>query len=182
MSEYRQNIQGDIDRYSTKVIAENKITKMGLPMPPKPPDAQGDANIFDEWEGVKSSYGGMANIPFNVLGDFLDRWTGLTVYARWVESVADIDQATAREIKETVKKRLYAVQEGSREIKDAKVFTEEIYNEWHFKYTEKLTSYITIKALREGYELRMNAISREITRRLGDVSDIRRATNRGNGA
>ena len=39
--------------------------------------------------------------------------------------------------------------------------------------------YMATKALREGYEIRANAISREITRRGHDVMDSRRGFNRG---
>lgn len=171
-------ISKQIDEYAIRELTNSRLAKAGLPTPPKPVDSD---SLFAEWDTVKSAHGGLSRVPFETLGDFLDRWTGLTIYARWVEAVSDIDQATAREIKEIVKKQLYTLQEGGRELRDALVYVEDIYTEWHRKYTEALTMYIAAKALREGYEMRMNAISREISRRIGDAGDTRRTINRGVG-
>lgn len=163
-----------------KIVKEQVMTKLkraGLYIPPKPDET---VNLYTEWDNLKRSYGGIANIPFNELGDFLDRWSGMIAYTRWVEAIADLEQITAREIKETIRKQLYTIQEGSRELRDASVYTESIYIEWENKFIEAYALYIAVKALREGYEQRLNAISREITRRGSDILDTRRTINRGN--
>lgn len=175
----RHEIVDGVKNFAVRESTKAKIAKAGLPMPPKPQDAVEGRDLFTEWERLKKKFGGVANIPFNDLGDFLDRWTGMIAYARWCEAIADIDQATAREIRDTVKKQLYTLQEGGRELRDAAVHTEPLFIEWEEKYTENLSMYIAVKALREGYEHRANAISREITRRGNDVMDTRRSMNRG---
>lgn len=176
----REQIEKEIHYFTVREITKAKIAKAGLPVPPKPRDAEEGIDLFVEWENIKRQYGSVANIPFHVLGDFLDRWTAMISYARWCEAIADIDQSTAREIRDTIKKQLYTLQEGSREIRDAMVYTEPLYREWEKRYAENYSLYIAIKALREGYEYRANAISREITRRSSDMNDTRRSINRGN--
>lgn len=178
----RQEINQGVQDFVVREKTMAKLKKAGLPQPPKPQDISDGVDIFGEWETLKKRHGGLSNIPHNVLGDFLDKWTGMVSYARWVEAVSDIDQATSREIRDTVKKQLYCLQEGGREIRDARVHVEPLYTEWEQKYTENLSMYIATKALREGYEHRANAISREITRRGNDMTDNRRSMNRGNQA
>lgn len=175
----RQQIEAEINNYTVREITMAKITKAGLPIPVKPKELVEGIDIFAEWEQMKKNYGGIANIPFHALGDYLDKWTSLIAYARWVEAIADIDQATAREIRDTIKKQLYTLQEGGRELREAMVHVEPLYREWEQKYTESLSMMIAVKALREGYERRADAISREITRRMNDVLDNRRNDNRG---
>jgi len=176
----REDVEKVINEFAVREVTMAKIRKAGLPIPPKPDDAVNGVDLFTEWENMKRRYGGVANIPYHELGDFLDRWTQMVSYSRWVEAVADIDQATAREIRDTIKKQLYTLQEGTREIRDAKVYTEPLYLEWEQRYVESLSMYTSVRALREGYEHRVNAISREITRRGSDNLDTRRNLNRGN--
>ncbi|SNS21026.1 hypothetical protein SAMN05446037_100637 [Anaerovirgula multivorans] len=173
----RRQIEGELNEYTNSRVIISKVQKAGLPIPPKPVELAEGVNIFTEWEKVKKQHGGMANIPFHILGDFLDRWTSVLAYARWCEAITDIDQASAREIRDTVKQQLYTLQDGGREIRSAEVCTEPIYREWEKKYTESLTLMLATKALREGYEQRVFALSRELTRRGNDVIDIRRGDN-----
>ena len=175
----RQEVEQEVKGYTVRELTMAKVQKAGLPIPSKPVDLVEGVDIFTEWEKMKKNYGGIANIPFAVLGDYLDKWTSVVSYARWVEAVADIDQATAREIRDIVKKQLYTLQEGGRELREAMVHVEPLYREWEQKYTESLSMMIAVKALREGYERRADAISREITRRMNDVLDNRRNDNRG---
>ena len=175
----RQEINQEISNYTVRENTMAKIQKAGLPVPIKPVELVEGIDIFTEWEKMKKDYGGIANIPFSVLGDYLDKWTSVVSYARWVEAIADIDQVTAREVRDTVKKQLYTIQEGGRELRDATVCIEPLYRKWEQKYTESLSMLIAGKALREGYEIRADAISREITRRTNDVLDNRRNDNRG---
>lgn len=182
----REQIENEIKMYADSKITASKMKKAGLPIPPKPTGAEEDSqktngdDIFIRWEKVKKKHGGIANIPFSILGDFLDEWTSILAYARWCEAIADIDQATAREIRDTIKQQLYTLQDGSREVRAALVAVEPLYREWEKKYTEALALLLATQALRQGYEQRANAISREITRRGNDVLDTRRASNRGN--
>lgn len=174
----RQEIERGIQEMTVRELTMAKLKRAGLPIPPRPADTGRD--IFTEWENLKARWGGVANIPFAELGDFLDRWSGMVAYARWVEAVADIDASTAREIRDTVKKQLYLLQEGNRENRDAAVYAEPLFIEWQNKYIEADTMYKTVKGLREGYEYRLNSISREITRRGSDVTNTQLAANRGN--
>ena len=144
----RQQIEQEITNYTVRETTMAKITKAGLPIPDKPKDLIDGVDIFFEWEQMKKSYGGIANIPFPALGDYLDRWTSMVAYARWVEAIADIDQATAREVRDTIKKQLYTLQEGGRELREAMVHIEPLYREWEQKYTESLSMMIAVKALR----------------------------------
>ncbi|NLZ54293.1 MAG: hypothetical protein GX892_14330 [Thermoanaerobacteraceae bacterium] len=175
----RQQIEQEVKNYSVREATMAKIQKAGLPIPDKPPDLVEGVNVFTEWDNLVKSHGGIANIPFSILGDYLDKWTSIVSYARWVEAIADIDQATAREIRDTIKKQLYTIQDGGRELREALVHIEPLYREWEQKYVESLSMLIAVKALREGYERRADAISREITRRMNDVLDSRRLENRG---
>lgn len=175
----RAEIERGIEDFKVRELTMAKLKKAGLPIPFRPVDAAEGVDLFTEWESLKKKHGGIANIPYAELGDFLDRWTQMLSYARWVEAVADIDQATAREIRDTIKKQLYCIQEGGRELRDAAVNTEPMYIEWEKRYIESLSVYLLSKALREGYEYRSNAISREISRRGQDQLDTRRGVNRG---
>ncbi|MEC0276916.1 hypothetical protein [Peribacillus frigoritolerans] len=172
----RHEIEAEILQYQVREEVMANQRKAGLPTPPKPYDSD---NLYTEWDNIKRRHGGVANIPFAELGDFLDKWTGLVSYARWVESIADIDTATAREIRDTIRNQLYMLQEGGRELRAADVTTEPLYREWEKKFTESQAMYMATKALREGYEIRANAISREITRRGNDMRDGTRGINRG---
>jgi len=165
-----------VNQYESRALVDANLKKAGLPLPPKPQNAE---NLYQEWEMIKGKHGGVANIPFRELGDFLDKWTGLVSYARWVEAIADIDMQTAREIRDTIKKQLFTLQPGGREQKDALVQTDPLYIKYEVTFTKNLAMYTATKALREGYEYRTNSISREITRRGNDISDTRRSNNRG---
>lgn len=175
----REKIQKNAEEMEVFKKTQDKIRRAGLITPPKPQDAVQGIDLFTEWENMKKKYGGVANIPFKELGEFLDRWTAMIAYARWTEAIADIEQQSAREIRDTVQKQLYTIQDGGREIRAAMVATEELYMKWESEYTEKIALFTAIKGLREGYEQRANAISREITRRGNDNMDTRRGINRG---
>ncbi len=175
----RHQIESGVSELVTRETTMNKLRKAGLFIPPKPEEANGDINLFTEWETMRRRHGGLSNIPYGELGEFLDRWTGMVSYARWCEAVADIDKSTASEVRDTIKDQLYTIQDGNRELRAAMVATEALYLEWEKKYLEGLSMYTAIKALREGYEGKSNAISREITRRGGDLEDTRRGINRG---
>lgn len=170
----KQEIEINIQSFISSKKVYQKIVNTNLPIPPKPPNSE---TLFQEWDQIKAKYGTIAEVPYHVLGNYLDRWASLIAYARWAEASADINQATSREIRDVVKKQLYSLQEGSRETKDALVYTEDLYIKWEKQYIEDLTTYIMVKALREGYEQRMNAISREITRRGDDFKDVNRSCN-----
>ncbi len=175
----RLTIEKGIEEFKVRELTMAKIKKANLPIPSRPVDVAEGVDIFIEWEKLKKKYGGMANMPYPELGEFLDRWTQLLAYARWVEAVADIDQISAKEIRDTIKKQLYVLEEGGRELKDAVTNTEPLFIEWQRKYIESISTYLLAKALREGYEYRCNAISREISRRGQDQIDTRRGINRG---
>ena len=170
----REQIETHINR-AIFDITNNKLRNAGLPIPSKP----SDENIFNEWDVLKRKHGSISSIPFSELGEFLDRWTALVAYTRWTEAVADIEQQTSREIRDTIKKQLYNLQSGTREAKDAGVYTEDIYVEWQGKYNQDFSLYTAVRGLRECYEQRLNSISREITRRSSTYSDASRQTNRG---
>lgn len=175
----REQIQKEVDDYAVRAETMNKLKQAGLPIPKA--TAFGDSDIFDEWDNLKKTYGGVSNIPFNTLGDFLDKWTGIISYARWVEAIADMDLTTSREIRDTIKKQLYTIQDGGRELRDASVHIDPMFVEYEKKFVADSAMYTATRALREGYEYRANSISREITRRGSDVMDGRRSGNRGNG-
>lgn len=171
----REEIKRNIDNFiKAKEQALIKLKKANLPIPDKP---QNSETLFQEWEELKRKYGGVAEIPYHILGDFLDKWASMLAYARWAEANAEINMITSREIRDTVKKQLYNLQDGGREAKDAAVYCESIYLEWERKYLEDLTLYTMIQALREGYEQKIAAISREITRRTDEFKDNRRSIN-----
>lgn len=175
----REQIEKGIAELEVFKKTQDKLRRAGLIIPPKPEEAAQGIDLYSEWDRMKKKYGGVANIPFHELGEFLDRWTAMIAYSRWTEAVADIDQQSAREIRDTIQKQLYTIQDGSREIRAAMVATEPLFIEWEQEYTEKLALFIAIRGLREGYEQRAAAISREITRRGSDNLDTRRQLNRG---
>ncbi|WP_145052600.1 hypothetical protein [Paenibacillus xylanexedens] len=177
----RNQIEQYANNLEIRKKAMSSLSAAGLPQPQKSEDSLEGRNLFTEWDAMKKRFGGVSNIPFKELGDFLDRWTGMVAYARWCEAVADMDRTTATEVMATVKDQLYTLQDGNRELRAAMVSTEPIFLEWQDKYLESSAKYTTIRGLREGYEARLNSISREITRRGSDVLDNRRGMNRGNG-
>jgi len=176
----REEIEKNITELEILKKTQAKLKRANLPTPPKPVEDVENINIFTEWENLKKKHGGMANVPFHELGEYLDKFSYLVAYARWTEAVADIEQQTAGEIRDLAQKQLYTIQEGSREIRAATVATEELYIKYTNDYIEKNALYTAVKALRESYESRLNAISREITRRGQDILDVRRQINRGN--
>lgn len=169
-------IEDYIKNIKARELAMERIQKAGLPIPHRP-NADSN-NLFTEWENIKKQYGGIGNIPHRELGDFLDRWIQMLSYARWVEAVADIDFTVTKETRDTIKKQLYTIQEGGRELRDASVYIDPLFLEWEKKYIEQYATYMAIKSLREGYEYRVHAISREITRRGADSLDTNKAHNR----
>lgn len=175
----KEDIHGFIAKMNVFEETSSKLSKAGLIIPDKPVDAIKAVNLFKEWDNMKARYGGIANIPFVELGDFLDRWTALISYTRWVEAVSDVEQQTAGELRSIVGKQLYTTQTGNREMRDALVYVDKTYLDLEKDYNEKLALYKQIKALREGYETRANAISREISRRSASEIELRRGVNRG---
>lgn len=156
-----------------------KLAELQLSIPKKPQDIAEGIDLATEWDNVKRKCGGLANIPYHELGDFLDRWTALVSFARWEEAKADMNRQTGEEMKNHIKKQLYMLQEGTREIRDAAVHVEPMYMQLQNQYIEANALYIAVRALREGYEQRANSISREITRRCSDNQDVKRGINRG---
>lgn len=175
----RNEIENGIEKMVQSSKVATKLNLAGLPIPHKPSSLDSKVNIFAEWEIIKKNYGGIGNIPFEELGNYLDKWTALVSYARWSEAIADIKQTASREIRDTVEKQLYTLQDGGRELRAASVQTEPLYIEWENKFIEDNTYYTSIRGLREAYEYRANAISREITRRASEVDNTRRSLNRG---
>lgn len=176
----REQIEQGIEDFIDKEKAINNLKRVGLPIPTRPVDME---SVQHEWDALVKRSGGIGNVPFEKLGDFLDRWTAVVSYARWLEAMADVDQTVALEIRDHIKKQLYLIQSGSnRELRDAAVYAEPKYIEWELKYTTAVAHYKLIKQLREGYEHRCNAVSREITRRVNDVMSTQRAINRGQNA
>jgi hypothetical protein len=176
----RDQIENGIHDFTTKEQALAFVRRAGLPIPTAPPEMN---YIQDEWDSLVRRAGGICNVPFAMLGDFLDRWTGVVSFARWLEAEADIESTLSLEIRDHIKKQLYLVQTGTnREMRDAAVYAEPLYIEWNLKYTTAFMNYKAVRQLREGYEMRVNAISREITRRGNDNLDTRRTVNRGNQA
>ncbi len=172
----RNQIELGINDMIKREAVANKIKRANLPLPTRPDETQTD--IFNRWENMKRNYGGVANIPYSELANFLDEWAVLLSYARYVEAVSDIDQISSREIRDTIRKQLYVIQEGNRELRDAAVYTEPLLIEWQNKYIEDATSYTVFRSLREAYEFRLQGVSREITRRGSDNLDIRKTINR----
>lgn len=154
----------------SKEKAKAKLEKAGLPVPSRPAESE---TLLQEWEMLKKNYGGIGNIPYVELGMAHDKFTSLLAYARWVEAIADIDLTTAKEIRDTVKKQLYIVQEGPREMKDARVYNDPLFLEWEQKYLDAYATYALASAVRETYEMRVATISREITRRGQESSEIK---------
>lgn len=175
----REQISEDISKLEIMRKTQDKLKRAGLTIPPKPTECAEGVNIYSEWDNLKRRFGGVANIPFTELGDFLDRFSSLIAYARWTEAVADMDQQSAREIRDTINKQLYTIQDGSRELRSAMVTVDPLYVEWENNYIEKFALYTAVKGLREGYEGRANALSREITRRSATMGDTIRSSNRG---
>jgi hypothetical protein len=176
----RPEIEQGITSMQERSQAMAHLRKAGLFVPSKPLEAVQGISLDDEWENMKRRYGGISNIPYNELGDYLDRWTAMLSYARFCEAVADIDKTTSIEIRDTVKKQLYLCQEGSRELRDAGVYTEPLYIDWENRVIENTAKYSLARMVRENYESRVSAISREITRRGNDFASTRLNNNRGN--
>lgn len=175
----REEIEAGIEKMIQASKVSAKLQMVGLPVPKKPPQLKSNVTLFDEWEQLKKTHGGISNIPFDELGNFLDKWTAVISYARWVEAISDIKQLTSREIRDNVEKQLYTLQEGSRELRAASVHTEHLYIQWENQYLEDVAYYLSVKGLRESYEYRANAISREITRRTSEADNSKRSYNRG---
>ena len=79
----REQIEKEIAELEVFKKTQDKLKRAGLIIPPKPRDAVEGIDLFTEWENMKKKYGGVANIPFTELGEFLDRWTAMIAYARW---------------------------------------------------------------------------------------------------
>lgn len=173
----RSQIESYAQELEVNEETKQKLIAAGLVIPKKPTQQVDGVSIFDEWDRMKRQYGGVANIPNSELGEYLDKWTSLIAYARWTEAVADMKQQSAREIRDTVQKQLYTLQDGSREIRAAMVSIEPIYLKWEKEFTERQALYIAVKGLREGYEQRAFSISREVSRRTQDIDSHRRAHN-----
>jgi hypothetical protein len=173
----RTAIKNGINEMIEKGKVVEKFKVAGLPVPKKPKTMDNVVDIFDEWENLKNNYGGTSNIPFNEIGEYLDKWTNLIAYTRWLEAISDIKQSSAREIKNTVEKQLYVIQDGGRELRAASVATEPLFIEWENKYIEDNSYHTLLKGLREGYEYRLNAVSREISRRTAEINNSGRSYN-----
>lgn len=175
------NIKEIVDKvkgYDFQAKALTKAKSVGLIIPPKPYEVIEGVNIVTEWNNIKKKYGDISKVPFGKLGEYLDKWTEMISYIRWIEAAADLEYQSSREIKEMMKKQIYTLQEGGRELRDALVYIDEEFVKVNERFIENQANYIAVKGLREGYEQRANAISREITRRGQDMTDGTRASNR----
>jgi hypothetical protein len=153
-------------KFQDRTELNKRFDETGLIVPPKPVEATGVNNtVFEEWAKILKKHGGLSNIPFEVLGEYLERWTNLSSYARYHEAQADISHTTARELRDTYKKQLYVLGDGSRELRDAQVYTDTKYLELQKQFLDSYAYWTLVKNLRESYELKTAAVSREITRR-----------------
>jgi autonomous glycyl radical cofactor GrcA len=157
-----------------------KILKSGLPLPQKPKDIVVGTDLLAEWDTLVKKSGGISNVSYHELGTYLDRWTELLAYARYLEAGADISKTISSEVREQVRNMLYTRAEGGRELRAASVHEDSLYIEWAEKAIKDQSYYTMLRALVQGYEYRTNAISREITRRSSDTRDMSRTNNRGN--
>ena len=172
------DILKQVDSYDVQANVISKVKDAGFIIPPKPLEVVQGINIVTEWNNIKKKYGDISKIPYSTLGEYLDKWTEMISYIRWIESVADLEFQSSREIKEMMRKQLYTIQEGNREMKDAMVYVNKDFIESNNQFIQNQANYIAVKGLRESYEQRANAISREITRRGAELSDTSRASNR----
>ena len=170
MSVQSKTFLEDMNKVPSKVIDE-LTSLVGLPVPERVANAE---SLYAEWDTLKSQWGGVGNIPHDKLGDFLDKWSQLIAYAKWVEASADIRQAKSREARDTLKTMLFAEFDGSREIRASLVMNDPDFIRLEIEYTTELTRLLAVRALREGYESRYASISREISRRTGEFSTMRR--------
>lgn len=172
------HVQSPTSKVRNQVLLtiRDKITnKAGLIEPPKPKNSE---DIFSRWEGLKQRYGGIGDIPSNILGDILDNWSELLAYTRWLEAVADIKFQTAKEYLSLKKKQLLLVKGGTnREIRAAEAENDPEYLELFNIFIEENTAFILIKGIREGYEQRYFSVSREISRRTQSIEGYNRTQN-----
>jgi hypothetical protein len=175
----RQEIERHLESWDVRKEVVERIKRSGLPIPPKPQNPEG---MSAEWDELNQQHGGLSNIPFHELGNFLGKWDALAAYARYVEAVADFEQTVIKERKDHVKSQLYVLNEGTREIRYALCQSDPMYVDLQHKYEIAEATYIAMRALREGYEGKVNVISREITRRGNELQGTRLSSNRGGGA
>lgn len=173
----REDIQKGISELDINKKVSDRIKRAGLGVPQRPLETLEGVSIDSEWDNMKKRYGGISNMPYNEIGEFLSKWAETISYTRWCEAAADIESQTAREIKDRVENQLYTLQDGGRELRSASVTTEPLYIKCANEYLEKSTLYTAIKGLREAYEARLNAVSRELTRRTTDIDTTRRNLN-----
>ncbi|BAU28229.1 hypothetical protein DFP93_101306 [Aneurinibacillus soli] len=175
----RQEIENHLATWDVRKEVVERIKRSGLPIPLKPTEPEA---MSTEWNEMNQQHGGLSNIPFDELGNFLGKWDALTAYARYVEAVADLEQTAIKERKDHVKSQLYVLSEGTREIRYASCQSDPLYVGLQHKFEIAEATYTAMRALREGYEGKVNVISREITRRGNELQGTRLSSNRGGGA
>lgn len=175
----RQQIENHLATWDVRKEVLERIKRAGLPIPQKPTEPE---VMSEEWDRMNQQHGGLSSIPFHELGNFLGKWEALAAYARYVEAVADLERTALKERKDHVKSRLYVLSEGTREIRYALCQSDPLYVDLQHRYEFADATFTVARSLREGYEGKVSAISREITRRGNEASGTGISSNRGGGA
>lgn len=169
-----------IQKFAGQAQAEAKRRQLRLPKPPEPDpivdNTTGEIiSIFQKWSSLRKRYGSVANIPNWELADYLDQWAELLAYARYQEAITDIDAGTLQEIRDRLYDQVYISEEGGRELRAALAGADAMFVEYSEKFTEAVVHNKLVRSLRESYEYRYNAVSREISRRQGDTNTTKRS-------
>lgn len=172
-----------IQQYATSAEAEAERKKLRLPKPPEPDPIRDDhtgeiISIFQKWSQLRKRHGGVANIPYHELADYLDQWAELLAYVRFQEAIQDIDCGAYMEIRDRLYDQVYISEDGGRELRAALAGAHELYVEYSKKFTEAQVALKLTQSLRQSYEYRYYAVSREISRRQGDMSQTKRSQGR----
>jgi hypothetical protein len=157
------DIQAYLSSLDVNKEVRNALAKTGLPINTKSVDSEA---LNSKWAAIRKKYGSINEVPFALLGSMLDAWTDLLSYSMWAVAVSDIELRTTSELKSTVKNQLFFLApSSSREMKTAWVCCHPIYTDLVHKELNAQAVYLSLKSLSDGYQYKVNAISREITRK-----------------
>lgn len=152
------------------------IQKAGLSRPHRPA-----MDVESEWDEVKTKFGGISNVPYTLLGDYLDKFNSALGFAYYCQGIADYESIAMKTRLEFVKELMFLSKPvmSNKDTQYALVMNEPEVIKLTAEYTKEYGKWKIISAMVNSYERKAEAISREITRRGSEASIGGRASNVG---
>lgn len=138
-------------------------------------------DVESDWDEIRTKFGGISNVPYAMLGDYLDKFNSALGFAYYCLAIADTESIALKTRLDFVKDQLFLTMPtmSNKDTQYAMVLSEPEVIKMTAEYTKEYGKWKILAAIVNSYERKAEAISREITRRGAEASLSNRASNVG---